>query len=730
MSMDTEYIAHQDETKQRIQTVAQHAVQTARLCREFAVPEWKSVLFAIGMYHDVGKYQQAFQRRIRGEKVSVEHAVCGAKAVREQYGENPVTLLMAYCIAGHHTGLPDGGTPADQPDETTLHGRLKRQFENYQAYQQDLECPPLDIRGGLLALIRDCGKDTNRLIDNFAFFTRYAFSCLVDADSVDTASFYDPECQTPLQKQDFSAALRKVNAVLDQFLPVTALQKARQQIQEQVFQRAQESGEIYLLDMPTGSGKTLTSVKIALEKAIRGEKKRIIYVIPYNNIIDQTAELFEHIFGDDLAILRHQSTFSYGDKADETRSDALQNWDAPFIITTSVQFFESVYSNKRRTLRKLHRMADSILIFDEVHLMPWAYLGPCLQAIACITRYLNSEALFLTATMPDFPSLFRTCALPETRLVSLTPDPRLFAPFRKCRYTYLREQSVAEILEKSRSCPSALIIVNTKKAARIFYEAAGTGHVYHLSTYMTARDRKRVLNRIRQDLKELEQDYPDMGQVPPDRRITILSTSLIEAGVDLDVYTVFRERAGLDHILQAGGRCNREGKQPQGLVYVFDLAEDGIYPPKDEEAHLAKGLLETCTDISEKSCIQEYYRQLASLRAPVFEVHSMHRMCSRLDAIPFRTYGEQFRFLNIWTKSLVIPQDEKSRQMIEALRSGRNISLSALQPYTCSITPRELDDLLCQHAAADCGTGIFYLTNEAYYKERIGITLEAPDYFL
>lgn len=205
-----------------------------------------------------------------------------------------------------------------------------------------------------------------------------------------------------------------------------------------------KNAEIYLLNMPTGSGKTLASVKIALERAIASGKKRIIYIIPYNSIIDQTANVFDELFQGTAQILRHQSTFSYEDDENisedyrEAAKCAAENWNAPFIITTAVQFFESVYANRRGKLRKMHNMADSVLIFDEAHLMPQNYLQPCLQAVAYITRYLKSEAVFLTATMPDFVKLLQQYALPDSKVENLIQDTSLFIEFQEMQVLLFR----------------------------------------------------------------------------------------------------------------------------------------------------------------------------------------------------------------------------------------------------------------------------------------------------
>ena len=584
-------------------------------------------------------------------------------------------------------------------------------------------------------LLNDCNNDMEKLIDKFAFFTRYAFSCLVDADSIDTAEFCKERDLPRKLKADFKACLKIVNEKLTSFACKTELQKTRSLLQKQAFQNISQDAEIFLLNMPTGSGKTLASVKIALERAIVKKKKRIIYIIPYNSIIEQTAEVFEKLFANHLEILRHQSTFSYEDDTNgsedyrEAAKTSAENWDAPFIITTAVQFFESVYANKRGKLRKMHNMSESILIFDEAHLMPQNYLQPCLQAVAYITRYLYSEAVFLTATMPDFERLIREYALPNSKIVTLIKDTSMFAKFQTCRYSYLGEVTVSQILSRSCKYPSSLIIVNKKITARNLYQEC-SGKKYHLSTYMTPFDRKRVLKEIREELKQLETDYPDYKNVPESRKITIISTSLIEAGVDLDVYTVFRERSGLDSILQAGGRCNREGKRENADVYVFDLAEEKERTALEEKANLTKGLMEKYADISDVQCISEYYKRLFFMKKHDIQKNTMHQACSSIESIPFKKYADKFELIDSRMVSLVVPRDEQSEKLVEEMKLTKAGNARKLQNYACSLRQKELEDLIRQHAADDYGTGIYCLTNVDYYDENKGVLFEATDYFL
>lgn len=654
---------------------------------------------------------------------------------KSRYPLGILSRMMEYCIAGHHSGIPDGGTTNDYETDPTLTGRLKREFEDFSRYKEELEIPELDEKDFLQFLLSDCDNSEEKVLDKIAFLTRYLFSCLVDADSEDTANFCRVGERPRELKGDFGVALDNVNQRLESFQVETELQKARALLQSQAFENAKTTAEIYLLNMPTGSGKTLASVKIALERVILQKKKRIIYVIPYNSIIDQTAEVFNELFQNNLEILRHQSTFDYEniDEMDEDYKEvakiAIENWgNTKFIITTTVQFFESIYSNKRGKLRKIHNMADSILIFDEAHMMPEKYLQPCLQAVAYITKYLQSEAVFLTATMPDYLSLIRKYAVTDSKIINLIEDKSLFKKFQKCNYNYLGEIGENELLAKSSLSPSSLIIVNTRKVARKLYKKI-SGKKYHLSTYMTALDRAIILKNIRKELKCLEKEFPDFKNVPEERQITIVSTSLIEAGVDLDVYTVFRELKGLDNILQAGGRCNREGKRKRADVFVFELL-DSKKKAISVEMDITRDLLKKYEDISDSACIKEYYERIFSLKEASISQNTMHCMCDDFRYIPFKKYAENFELIDSRTVSLVIPRDEKSRRMVADLKYKQTANERNLQNYTCSLYKNELDDLIKQNVVDDFGTGIYCLTNLDYYDEEIGLLFEARDYLL
>lgn len=731
--MSRVYKAHMNEKTNEIQTVKEHSENTAELCAKFSGPELKDIMYVVGLLHDCGKYQESFQRKMDGANLKIEHSICGALVAKEQYAD-PLGLLIEYCIAGHHAGIPDGGYKNDTPDLPTLQARLQRQPEDFSAYKKDFSAPQLDAQGFLRYVLRDCGQDRDLIVDKFAFLTRYCFSCLTDADSIDTAEFCGENSLRTMQV-DFLSCLKKVDEKLNSFVCETYLQKSRAKLQQQVFAKTGQDAELYLMNMPTGSGKTLCSVKFALERTVRKGKKRIIYVIPYNSIIDQTAKEFADVFGKSAEILRHQSTFVYEDREDDSEDyrkiakRAAENWDAPFIITTAVQFFESVYANRRGKLRKLHNMGDSILIFDEAHLMPTEYLQPCLRAIAFIARYLNSEAVFLTATMPDFADLMRQYALPDSKILPLIDDTTLFSAFKKCRYIDLGKVSGEALFEKASEYPSKLFIVNKRATAKQFFQMCD-GKRYHLSTYMTPYDREKIISDIKKELAKLEEDFPDLQNVPSERKITVVSTSLLEAGVDLDLFAVFRELAGLDNILQAGGRCNREGKRTDAETYIFQLENESKAASQDERANIVKGLMDKYSDISCQESVAEYYERLYAMKKDAIRQHTITQECTDIKTIPFQKYAEQFEIIHSRTISIVVPRNEESEKLIANLRYAGAGVARALQPYTCSVYPWELDDLIRQHVVEDFGTGIYCLMNRDYYDENCGILFEAKDYWI
>lgn len=689
--------------------------------------------------HDPGKCALKYQWRLDDDNIKFSHAACGALEYKKFADKNDCFApLMEYCIAGHHTGLMDGGTDADNSDSPTLNGILKRADEytgdsDYSAYATEIEFATLtqeEITPPLNELLST--KDPTERIERYAFFTKYVFSCLTDADFLDTEIFCNENVERGMSG-DFEKALDKLNRELSDMPSDNPLRQARSRIQQQAFDNSVNKSHISILDMPTGSGKTLCSLKLALESG----KKRIIYVIPYTSIIEQTANKFEKMFGDVLPVLQHHSNYSYDGDTEEEKKTAeklkrtCENWDAPLIITTSVQFFQSLYHYKGSALRKLHNLRDSVIVFDEIHLIPTNLLRPCLKAVGYITKYLNSEALFLSATMPDYSKLFDKF-LPDVNYNKLVTDRTNFKYFKKCEYKDMGKTTLETIAENASRCKNALIVVNTKKTAAELYSLV-QGEKYHLSANMTPAHRSRVIEVVRKKLKNGE-------------HITVVSTSLVEAGVDLDFNTVFRQLSGLDSILQAGGRCNREGKDAKGYVYVFDI--DETYRKGSDLAmriNKTKGLLKKYQDITSYDCIKEYYDGIFDFNQSRIAENSIAKYNEQSNSfdrqglmspysIPFRSYAMQFEYISADTISIVIDDigDNTCHELVETLRKGDMSVRRALQKYSVSVYMNVFKDLYSQGVLNDHGTGIFILENQSYYNNETGLNTQAAmqDYFI
>ena len=763
----------------RKQSVQEHLAKTAELAASMAIDPWKDVVYDMGLLHDIGKYQASFQKKIRGENIRIDHSTCGAAVAAKKFSM-PAAVFMEYCIAGHHAGLPDGGRKGDQPGEisgghATLSARLKETaFDSYEEYKKEVSLRPIDQERLGRYLMEEAGElsksDPQRMaelfIDETSYLIRYCYSCLVDADSLDTEHFCRDIDRSTL-KTDFAACLEKLDRQLESFgknANRTLLQKTRADIQKQAFENIAEDADVYLMSMPTGSGKTLCSAKCALMKALREHKKHIIYVIPYNSIISQTADQFQRIFNGQgnedertANILRHQSTYSVED--DENADDAyklqvnqaVENWDADFIITTEVQFFETLFSNRRSRLRKMHNMADSVLIFDEAHLIPVGFMQPCLEGIAVLTKKLGCKAIFLTATMPDYKALLECYSLPGLRVRELVPDKSRFAVFRKCRFQNLGRITEEQLLGRLGSSPSTLVVVNSRKTARRLYKNLGgeaRKGLYHLSTYMTKQDIQNAIDSIRKALTEATEDSDP---------VIVISTSLIEAGVDLDFCTAYRELTGLDSILQTGGRCNREGKRKSGDVYVFELSDrtGTRKADKDPKVIVTRALLKEYPDVSEEACIREYYQRVYLADKDKITGKSMARQMIAngipvnarnipIGSIPFASYEPQM--IISADESLIVPETEEAQQLVEQIHfSGisRKV-MRKLQQYTCSVPRDKLEELYRQGVIENLadrigqaapggkkrGNRILCLSNMSYYSREKGILTEGKDYYV
>lgn len=505
-------------------------------------------------------------------------------------------------------------------------------------------------------------------------YIRMLFSCLVDADFLDTERALSKEEKPRGIGDSMPALLEKLQAHVAKWLekPKSDLCALRNEVLRRCLRGSEDPQGLYSLTVPTGGGKTVSSLAFALSHAVKHDMKRIIYVIPYTSIIDQNAKVFRDILGDEN-VVEHHSQVDLPDTDAET-PDALrkrlacENWDAPVIVTTAVQFFESFYAAKPGRCRKLHNVANSVVIFDEAQTLPISLMRPCVSVIDQLVQHYGVTAVLCTATQPELLSIFSGFTA-GTRIQELVPDPdALFSSLRRVTFQQDGTLSDEELAARIRQENAVLCIVNSRKQARSLYEALPEEGRFHLSTLMNAIDRERTIATIRERL--------DKKQC-----CRVISTSLIEAGVDVDFPTVYRELAGLDSILQAAGRCNREGKEAaqDSIVHIYQTehAVPPIMRPNIESCRTVLRLY--AEDIGSRKAIHAYFCDLLFKRGenqqrsrPVSSENDLLDTSKTLSSearFAFRETAEHFRFIDTDTVTVYIPTPENSED-IKALRDG------------------------------------------------------------
>ena len=692
----------------RKQTAAEHLNGTAERCALFAAPFGAEELGRLaGLSHDLGKYSMEFQRRLdNGPKV--DHATAGAFACWRM-GQP----LAAFAAAGHHGGLPDGGTQGDSPDAGTFLGRMKR------AERGGLpDCSPWTEEIALPSPAPPpCGTEPLSQI----FFTRMLFSCLTDADFLDTEAFMDgsPRPEHPAPLDDLWERLQR--HISGWFPPQGELNSRRCAVLEQCIRmgKTQPPG-LFTLTVPTGGGKTVASLAFALAQARARARglRRIIYVIPYTSIIEQTAQEFRTILGAEN-VLEHHSNAAYEIDAEATPetvrlAQAAENWDMPVVVTTAVQFFESLYANRPSQCRKLHNLAGSVILFDEAQLLPLPCLRPCIHAIAQLVQHYGASAVLCTATQPALGPLFAEF-LPGRPAVELCP-PELCPPesFRRVCFRQAGRLDWDTLSGQLQQHEQVLCVINSRKSAQeIFTRLSGEGN-FHLSTLMYPAHRRAKLEEIRRRLK---------GGLP----CRVISTSLIEAGVDVDFPAVFREEAGLDSILQAAGRCNREGKRPV-LESIVTLFRGEAAPPPLFQTAIGAGrkVLEQYDDIASQEAIQAYFHMFLELNGA--EAQDKYGILSKIDEdwFPFQSVAERFHMIDSPTRTVYIPLGAGA-ELVGRLRAGeRSRALfRQLGQYGVSIYENHFAALDQAGDLERLEDGSAILATLSLYSEETGLSLEA-----
>ncbi len=711
-------VAHISEDN-RQQSVWEHLNETAKLAEIFAgyfgAGEYG---FCVGELHDAGKFSREFQKHILAGGPKVDHSTAGAQAILKLSPSGPV-MIMAYCCAGHHSGLPNGGGRADLTSDPTLSGRLRRTVPDFHSFYQAVDLPSLlPVSAPPVRMVGKGGFTS-------AFFIRMLFSCLVDADFLDTERFFSNGEVARGAGEDISALSERLRIYLKKFEnPEKPINQKRCEILRTCLQKADGPKGLYTLTVPTGGGKTLSSLAFALRHAAGHGMRRVIYAIPYTSIIEQNAAVFREILGHGN-VLEHHSNFIDPDCGEESESPGLaklklasENWDAPLIVTTNVQFFESLFSNKPSRCRKLHNIADSVLIFDEAQMIPREYLQPCVRAITELVLNYGCTAVLCSATQPALQGLFP----PQVCAAEICEDiPRLYEFFRRTKIVQAGEMDDGLLAEELNAQKQALCIVNTKLHAQELYSEIRQEGSFHLSTLMTPFHRKQVLERIRERLKNGES-------------CRVVSTSLIEAGVDVDFPAVYREEAGLDSEIQAAGRCNREGrrKAEEGRVVIFRSEEkyrahlpSSVRMPADV-TRIVTGRYD---DISSPEAIRCYFETMYRVAPERLDqkgiVEALEHGAADNFSFPFADVADQFRLIETDTKTILIPAEPEGEAILKRLRAGeRNRELfRAAGPYCVSVYRPHFQALYDagKLELLDCGAAV--LTDPEIYSPETGLSL-------
>lgn len=686
------------------------ALLASKFADSFGMSDWGKVL---GLLHDIGKEKKAFQQHIMKEsrycpEAKVEgdssHAYVGGLIARKLFPQ--ATPILPNIIMGHHRGLYDDGDwkellKQDIPVEVTI--------------------PRVEVELSMPRCVM-AREDVHHLV-------RMLYSCLVDADYLDTEAFMAPE-QAELRgakatMSELCSRLEKHLEQLNKGALDTEVNRIRRFVQQCCREKSDGPVDFYSLTVPTGGGKTLSSLQWALRHAVKNGLQRIIIAIPYTSIIVQTAATLKAIFGEEN-VLEHHSNVEYDDSGSNEITRQLQlateNWDYPIIVTTNVRFFESLFSNKPSQCRKLHNIAKSVVILDEVQTLPLEFLQPIINTFKSLKTVFGTSFLFTTASQPILDGTIRGTnrlnqfeALPYIHEI-IPAEAQLHDKLRRVELDINNElQTYDEIARQIAQHDRVLCIVNTRKDAKELYERLPQeGLTLHLSRMMYPAHVRETIETIKTALQD------DRQQI-----IRVVATQLIEAGVDIDFPVVYRQEAGLDSILQAAGRCNREGKLGISTTHVFSLRGEHQLPSGYISlANNARLNMVGQFDWFAPATMRNYFAQLFA-RTQSFDKKQIGTLLYKPNEMQFQEAAERFRLIEDETTSIFIKCDHSNAFIEELRHKGPSYPvLKKLSQYAVSV--RQKDFMILQNAGAleEPFEGIWILSQESQYDDKVGLVTD------
>ncbi len=809
---DDKFIARQREFDKRCQSLESHLKGVSNLSKQHASKiNLKKSGELIGLLHDFGKYSRQFQDYInsaqgnidpdadeyinaKAMKGKIDHSSAGAQLIWQKLSgrgqvENIVAQVLALCIASHHSGLIDNITSnkkstgedgfskrmAKKDDKTHLKEAIANMDVGIEKHYVELLEHP-ELISSFQDVLTKIGTKQSSNPALFQFHSglviRFLFSCLIDADRQDSADFESPE--TAKQRQNnsyhsFNQLLERLENRLSSFKVDSDVNKIRHQISNECLAAAERKQGIFTLSVPTGGGKTLASLRFALRHAEKHKLDRIIYIVPFTSIIDQNAQEARNTLNDtdgDI-VLEHHSNLAPENQTYHNKILS-ENWDAPIVYTTSVQFLESLFSSGTRGVRRMHQLANSVIIFDEIQTLPINCTHLFCNAINFLIDSCKSSVVLCTATQPLLNKVDpQKGALTFTEQNEIVSDTqKLFEDLKRVEVineTKVGGWSFDEIadlaIEETEGSNSCLVIVNTKNAAQETYQYCRDNSRYkvmHLSTNMCPAHRKEILKELRRSLDS-------------DEYLICISTQLIEAGVDVDFGSVIRFTAGLDSIAQAAGRCNRNGKRKIGKVYIVNPSKENLdmLPSiKIGKENTERMLLEYAdnpqhfdNDLIGPKAMQQYFQYYFFDRKQDMDYplttkdigHDdslMNLLTQNNNAVgeykrenkkhpniyfkqAFMSAAKAFRTIDAPTQGIVVPYGEKGKEIITDLCAVSDITkriklLREAQQFTVNVYPYLLDKLKesgAVHPAQPEEMEVLYLRTE-YYDLEFGLSEE------